>query len=185
MLNSLPSSVRVQLRTAAGLHDTDGAWPVVLHFRNQVGSSLTWLADLPAEAFEAGWMAPLADLLTIDAAVEESVLVSSQSPAGAEGIEPAGPADRGDDAGSEGADRVVGSRFATSTLAPPTVVVIHHPDDEYYELLVDGERAGILVYHTIGSQLSITHTVIEQTYRGRGFSWALVARHSTTSVRSP
>jgi predicted GNAT family acetyltransferase len=28
--------------------------------------------------------------------------------------------------------------------------------------------------HVIGSHLSITHTVIEPTYRGRGLSWALV-----------
>ncbi|WP_238177644.1 GNAT family N-acetyltransferase [Kribbella sp. VKM Ac-2566] len=48
----------------------------------------------------------------------------------------------------------------------PTVSVVHHPDDEYYELLVDGEQAGLLVYHVIGSRLSITHTVIEPAYRG-------------------
>lgn len=130
MLNSLPSSLRVQLRTATELHDTEGAWRLALHFRNHAGSSLSWRADLPTEAFGAGWMAPLADILTIDA----------------EGLEP----------------------------APPTVAVVDHPGDEYYELVVDGERAGILVYHTIGSQLSITHTVLDQTYRGRGLSWALV-----------
>lgn len=28
----------------------------------------------------------------------------------------------------------------------------------------------------IGSHLSITHTVIEPTYRGRGLSWVLVGR---------
>ena len=54
--------------------------------------------------------------------------------------------------------------------------MVHHADDEYYELLVDGQQAGLLVYHMIGSHLSITHTVIEQTYRGRGLSWALVGR---------
>ena len=155
MLNSLPSSVRVQLRAAVDLHDSEGAWQLALHFRNHAGSSLTWNADLPAEAFDAGWMAPLADLLTIDAAavepgVVEPAHVPSQSPT------------------------AVGA--VTSTLAPPAVAVVHHSADEYYELVVDGERAGILVYHTIGSQLSITHTVIEQTYRGRGLSWALVGQ---------
>jgi predicted GNAT family acetyltransferase len=183
MLNSLPSSVRVQLRTAARLHDTEGAWRLALHFRNHAGSSLTWLANLPTEAFGAGWMAPLAELLTIDAAVVEPALIPSQSPTGAEGIETAGTANRGGDAGSGGAGHVVDGRAVTSTLAPPTVAVVHHSDDEYYELLVDGERAGILVYHTIGSQLSITHTVIEQTYRGRGLSWALVG-HALDDIRT-
>lgn len=143
MLNSLPSSVRVQLRTATELHDIEGAWRLTLHFRNHAGSSLTWHASLPTEAFGAGWMAPLADLLTIDAEVVEPALVPTHSP---------------------------------STPAHPIVAVIDHPDDEYYELVVDGERAGILVYHTIGAHLSITHTVLEQTYRGRGLSWTLVGR---------
>jgi predicted GNAT family acetyltransferase len=138
MLNSLPSKVRVQLRTAAGPR----AWKLVLHFRNQAGSSLTLHAGLPAEAFGTGWLAPLADLLTID--------------------------------GADGA--TAGADAATSTPASPTVTVVHHADDEYYELLVDGQQAGLLVYHVIGSHLSITHTVIEPTYRGRGLSWALVGR---------
>ena len=139
MLNSLPSKVRVQLRTAAGPHDAEGLWQLVLHFRNQAGSSLTWHAGLPAEAFGAGWPAPLADLLTIDC--------------------------------SNGA--AAGPDAATST---PAVAVVHHADEEYYELLVDGHQAGLFAYHVIGSHLSITHTVIEPTYRGRGLSWALVGR---------
>jgi predicted GNAT family acetyltransferase len=61
--------------------------------------------------------------------------------------------------------------------------VTHHADDEYYELLVDGQRAGILVYHVIGSHLSITHTVIDQMYRGRGFSWELI-RHALDDIRT-
>ena len=56
------------------------------------------------------------------------------------------------------------------------ISVVHHADDEYYELLVDGQQAGLLVYHVIGSHLSITHTVVEPAYRGRGLSWALVGR---------
>ncbi len=139
MLNSLPSKVRVQLLTAAGLHTAEDAWQLVLHFRNHAGSTLTWQASLPTEAFGTGWLAPLADLLTVDDA--EAL---AQTP--------------------------------SSTTASPTITVVHHADDEYYELLVDGQQAGFLVYHLIGSHLSITHTVIEQTFRGRGFSWALVGR---------
>ncbi|MFC6161120.1 GNAT family N-acetyltransferase [Kribbella jiaozuonensis] len=128
MLSSLPSSVRVQLRAAS----TEADWRLVLHFRNHAGTSLTWNAEVPTEAFDAGWQAPLAELLTIDCAVDAPAPQS------------------------------------------PTTAVVHHPSDEYYELLVDGRQAGLLVYHVIGSHLSITHTMIEPTYRGRGLSWALV-----------
>ncbi|TCC08427.1 GNAT family N-acetyltransferase [Kribbella soli] len=139
MLNSLPSKVRVQLRAGAGLPQAEGAWLLVLHFRNRAGSSLTWQASLPTEAFGTGWLAPLADLLTID-------------------------------------DTEALAQTPSSTPASPTITVVHHANDEYYELLVDGQQAGLLVYHLIGSRLSITHTVIEQTFRGRGLSWVLVGR---------
>ena len=133
MLNSLPSSTRVRLRTESSLHAAAGTWQLTLHFRNRAGSGLTWHAGLPAEAFDAGWTAPLADFLTVD------------------GVDP-------------------DIRELTS------VTLAHHADDEFYELLVDGQRAGILVYHVIGSHLSITHTVIDQAYRGRGLSWELIRR---------
>ena len=132
MLNSLPGSILVHLRTA----HPEGTWRLVLHFRNRAGSRLVWQADLPSEAFGAGWLAPLADLMTID------------------GTDPAA--------------------VDASTAAAPTTTVVHHADDEYYELLVDGQQAGLLVYHVIGSQLSITHTVIEPTYRHLGLSWVLI-----------
>ncbi|GAA1560265.1 hypothetical protein GCM10009789_11930 [Kribbella sancticallisti] len=158
MLNSLPSSVRVQLRTAAGLHDTEGIWQLTLHFRNEAGSGLTWHASLPTEAFGAGWLAPLSDLLTIDSADRPL-----STPSGRGGVT---ARTGGQAAGAQG----------TGTLESTAVTVAHHADDEYYELLVDSHRAGILVYHVIGSHLSITHTVIEQTYRGQGLSWVLVRR---------
>jgi predicted GNAT family acetyltransferase len=133
VLNSLPRSVCVRLSTTPGITDTGSAWSLVLRFRNQAGAGLTWRAGLPAEAFDAGWSAPLADLLTID-------------------------------------DK------ATEATTGEEVRVVHHAGDEYYELLVDGEQAGLLIYHVIGSHLAITHTVIEPTYRGRGLSWELIAR---------
>ncbi|TDU83293.1 putative GNAT family acetyltransferase [Kribbella voronezhensis] len=157
MLNSLPASVRVQLRTAGGFDDTEGIWHVTLHFRNQAGSGLTWHASLPTEAFGAGWTAPLADLLTIDGT--DSAVA--------------------DKAASHAAVQAVGAGASEK----PAVTVTHHADDEYYELLVDGQRAGILVYHLIGSHLSITHTVIDQTYRGQGFSWVLI-RHALDDLRT-
>jgi predicted GNAT family acetyltransferase len=175
MLNSLPSNVRVQLRTAAEPPDTEGAWRLSLHFRNHAGSSLTWHASLPTEAFGAGWLAPLADLLTIDDAVADPS-TPPQPPASDQETKTTGPANRRDVASSRRDGQAVGAYAATSTLASPAVTMVHHSDDEYYELLVDGQQAGLLVYHVIGSHLSITHTVIEQTYRGRGLSWALVGQ---------
>jgi predicted GNAT family acetyltransferase len=144
MLNSLPSSVCVRLSTGPEVQEvtnTESAWELVLQFRNQAGSGLTWRAGLPTEAFGAGWSAPLADLLTIDDTA----------------VDPATDA-------------------TTSNPPPEEFRVVHHADDEYYELLVDGEQTGLLIYHVIGSHLSITHTVIEPTYRGRGLSWVLVGR---------
>jgi predicted GNAT family acetyltransferase len=134
VLNSLPRSVCVRLSTTPEITDTESAWSLVLRFRNQAGAGLTWRAGLPAEAFGAGWSAPLADLLTID------------------------------------------DTAAEATVEQEDVRVVHHAADEYYELLVDGEQAGLLIYHVIGSHLAITHTVIEPTYRGRGLSWVLIAR---------
>ena len=148
MLNSLPSSVCVRLSTGPEVPevtDTESAWELVLQFRNQAGSGLTWRAGLPAEAFGAGWSAPLADLLTIDDTAVDPATDAPRPP-------------------------------QTPTPPPEEVRVVHHADDEYYELLVDGEQAGLLIYHVIGSHLSITHTVIEPTYRGRGLSWVLVGR---------
>jgi predicted GNAT family acetyltransferase len=153
MLNSLPSNVCVRLSTAPEVPevpevtDTESAWWLVLRFRNQAGSGLTWRAGPPAEAFGAGWSAPLADLLTIDDAAADPATDAPRPP-----------------------------KAGTSTRPSEDVRVVHHADDEYYELLVDGEQAGLLVYHVIGSHLSITHTVIEPTYRGRGLSWVLVGR---------
>lgn len=157
MLNSLPASVQVQLRTAAGLHDTEGIWQLTLHFRNHVGSGLTWHASLPTEALEAGWTAPLADLLTIDTA---DYAIADERPT-----------------------HTIAQTVVADALGTPAVTVTHHADDEYYELLVDGQRAGILVYHVIGSHLSITHTVIDQSYRGRGLSWELI-RHALDDMRT-
>ncbi len=176
MLNSLPSSLRVQLRTAAELQGTEGAWRLLLHFRNQAGSSLTWNASLPTEAFGAGWLAPLADLLTIDGTVVDPAPAPPQSSTGAHGTQAAQTPNGRGDAGSRRDGQLVGAPAATSTLDSPAVTVVHHSDDEYYELLVDGQQAGLLVYHVIGSHLSITHTVIEQTYRGRGLSSVLISR---------
>ncbi|GAA1521795.1 GNAT family N-acetyltransferase [Kribbella lupini] len=90
----------------------------------------------------------------------------------------------------DSADSETSDQAASSSTAPaagpretPAATVTHHADEESYELLVGGQRAGILVYHVIGSHLSITHTVIDQPYRGKGLSWVLI-RHALDDLRT-
>jgi predicted GNAT family acetyltransferase len=52
--------------------------------------------------------------------------------------------------------------------------VIHHADDRFYELLVDGQFAGLAVYGDAGDRYVLTHTYIAEGYRGRGLSWVLL-----------
>jgi predicted GNAT family acetyltransferase len=52
--------------------------------------------------------------------------------------------------------------------------VIHHVRDRFYELLVDGQFAGLVVYEDAGSQYVFTHTFIAEGYRGRGLSYVLL-----------
>jgi len=59
-------------------------------------------------------------------------------------------------------------------LADQAIEVIHHPDDRFYELLADGQFAGLIVYEDAGGRYVFTHTFIAEGYRGRGLSWALM-----------
>ncbi|HEY1702347.1 MAG TPA: GNAT family N-acetyltransferase [Trebonia sp.] len=67
--------------------------------------------------------------------------------------------------------------------------VIHHADDQFYELLVDNQFAGLVVCGDVGCRYIITHTYIAEGYRGRGLSWVLMrsvledvaARHITVT----
>jgi predicted GNAT family acetyltransferase len=52
--------------------------------------------------------------------------------------------------------------------------VIRHPDDRFYELLADGQFAGLIVYEDAGGRYVFTHTLIAEGYRSRGLSWALM-----------
>ncbi|WP_329129483.1 N-acetyltransferase [Streptomyces sp. NBC_01476] len=69
------------------------------------------------------------------------------------------------------------------------VEVVDNPAERFYELRVDGEPAGVLVYESAGSRRVITHTVIQRGFQGRGLSGRLVraalddlrARHHTVT----
>lgn len=50
------------------------------------------------------------------------------------------------------------------------LVVVHHEADRFYELRVDGEFGGLLVYGKSDNRLVLTHTFIAEGFRGRGLS---------------
>jgi predicted GNAT family acetyltransferase len=56
------------------------------------------------------------------------------------------------------------------------VSVVHRPDERRYELLVDGEHAGELVYRDRGDGVvAFLHTEVDPTVQRRGLGSALVA----------
>lgn len=65
----------------------------------------------------------------------------------------------------------------TNTAEAPAgqvLEVVHHPEDRFYELLVDGKSAGLIVYEDVRGRYVFTHTFIAEGYRGRGLSWTLM-----------
>jgi predicted GNAT family acetyltransferase len=48
--------------------------------------------------------------------------------------------------------------------------VVHHEEDRFYELRVDGEFGGLLVYGKSDNRMVFTHTFITEGLRGRGLS---------------
>ena len=59
-------------------------------------------------------------------------------------------------------------------LTGPALEVIRHPDDRFYELLADGQFAGLIVYEDAGGRYVFTHAFIAEGYRGRGLSVVLM-----------
>ncbi len=52
--------------------------------------------------------------------------------------------------------------------------VVRRPEDRFYELLVDGQFAGLIVYEEFGSRYVLTHTFIADSHRDQGLSWVLL-----------
>jgi predicted GNAT family acetyltransferase len=73
------------------------------------------------------------------------------------------------------------------------VEVVHHADNRFYELLVEGQFAGLVVYEATEDRYVFTHTFIAEGYRGRGLSQVLIrgalddvrARQVTATNRCP
>jgi predicted GNAT family acetyltransferase len=63
------------------------------------------------------------------------------------------------------------------------IAILDHPEDEYYEITSGDDRVGVLVYHVIGSNLTITHTWIDESHRGQGLASMLI-RHALDDIRT-
>jgi predicted GNAT family acetyltransferase len=71
--------------------------------------------------------------------------------------------------------------------------VVHRAGERFYELLADGQFAGLVVYEAAGSRYVLTHTFVAGDYRGRGLSQVLLrgvlddlrARHITVTNFCP
>jgi predicted GNAT family acetyltransferase len=52
--------------------------------------------------------------------------------------------------------------------------VVNRTDERYYDLLVDGQAAGMVIYELASHRYVLTHTVIAEGYQGRGLSQVLL-----------
>jgi len=58
--------------------------------------------------------------------------------------------------------------------APPEVTVRDNPQSLCYEVLIDGEVIGTIVYEHSGPRTVFLHTIVEPEFRGRGIATTLV-----------
>jgi hypothetical protein len=83
--------------------------------------------------------------------------------------------------------------MTTTTDTGERIEVVNNEAGHYYELMVDGTSAGLVVYEAFGTRQVLTHTYIEPAYRGRGMSWRLMsgvlddlrAKHNTVTNQCP
>ena len=62
-------------------------------------------------------------------------------------------------------------------------VIRDRPELEYYEIVVDGKRAGLAAYELAGNVISFTHTEIDDAYEGQGLGSQL-ARAALDDARA-
>ncbi|GAA2096867.1 MULTISPECIES: GNAT family N-acetyltransferase [Brevibacterium] len=67
-------------------------------------------------------------------------------------------------------------------MSDPTVEIRKAPEDNRFEILVDGERAGLAAYRDRGSQRVFHHTEVAPEYGGRGLATQLVSRALATTI---
>jgi uncharacterized protein len=73
------------------------------------------------------------------------------------------------------------ARPRPSHMSPPTIR--HDEEGGFYEVLVDGRSAGLLVYGLEGKRRVFTHVFITEEYRGRSLS-SLLIRAALDDIRS-
>jgi uncharacterized protein len=61
--------------------------------------------------------------------------------------------------------------------------VVDNPESSRFEILVDGEVAGVAEYHRSGSTVAFTHTAIEPRFEGRGLG-SVLARGALDATRT-
>ena len=54
------------------------------------------------------------------------------------------------------------------------IEVTDNPDKARFEIAVDGELAGFVLYHLRGNQIAFTHTETDDRFRGHGLAGQLV-----------
>jgi predicted GNAT family acetyltransferase len=67
-------------------------------------------------------------------------------------------------------------RKAMTRSESESIVVQDAPDQSRFEILVDGERAGIAQYGRRGGRFVFVHTEIDPKFEGRGLGSKLAAR---------
>ncbi|MDX3073972.1 GNAT family N-acetyltransferase [Streptomyces sp. MI02-7b] len=55
-----------------------------------------------------------------------------------------------------------------------SIRVLKDEDNRFYEVQEDGNYAGLLAYERKGTQYSLTHTYVQNGFRGRGLGTALI-----------
>jgi len=72
---------------------------------------------------------------------------------------------------------------AASKAEDETVEIGDHPENERYEVHVEGALAGYAQYQRGAGQIAFTHTVVEDAYGGRGLAGQL-ARKALDDARA-
>jgi predicted GNAT family acetyltransferase len=68
------------------------------------------------------------------------------------------------------------------TVTDVTATVKDNPAEERYEVHVDGELAGFATYHLSGSNITLIHTEVEDTFEGQGLA-KLLAEYVLDAAR--
>ncbi|MFF3559537.1 GNAT family N-acetyltransferase [Streptomyces sp. NPDC002574] len=55
-----------------------------------------------------------------------------------------------------------------------SIAVVKDEDNRFYEVQENGNYAGLLAYERKGTHYSLTHTYVQEGYRGRGLGTALI-----------